>query len=108
MEGSGRVVAVGSDVKHLKPGDDVYGIAVDKPMFRLEPAGFASQYAICEERFLVIKPPHLSYAQAASMMANTVAPYQGIRRGLAMRGLESMEGMTVYVTAGLGGLGSMA
>ncbi|KAK0391809.1 hypothetical protein NLU13_1308 [Sarocladium strictum] len=108
LEGSGTVVAIGSDVKTLKPGDDVYGIVVDKPMFELEPPGWASEYAIGEERFLVPKPPHLSYAEAASMMGNTVSTYQAIRRGLEMRGWKSLEGKTVYVTAGLGGLGSMA
>jgi NADPH:quinone reductase-like Zn-dependent oxidoreductase len=108
LEGSGTVVAVGSGVKTLKPGDEVYGIAVDKPMFREEPPGWASEYAMCDERFLTIKPLHLPHAEAASMMGNTVSTSQAFRKGLDMRGLESMEGMTVYVTAGLGGLGSMA
>lgn len=99
---------VGSGVKFLKPGDEVYGLAVDKPMFEMEAPGWASEYAICYERFLSIKPPHLTFAEAASMMGSTVATYQTIKRGLELRGLKNMEGMTVYVTAGLGGLGSMA
>ena len=108
LEGSGIVAAVGNAVTSLKVGDEVYGLAVDKPMFRQEDPGWASEYAICEDKFLVLKPAHLSFEAAGAAMGNTVSTYQAIRAGLKLRGLESLEGMTVYVPAALGGLGSMA
>ncbi|KAH6609387.1 hypothetical protein Trco_002733 [Trichoderma cornu-damae] len=108
MEGSGVVVAVGPQVKSLKVGDAVYGAYIDKPAFRLPPAGFASDYALAEERFLLPKPPHLSFAEAAALCSLAVTSYQTWRRALQLLGEESLEGKTVYIPAGLSGTGSMA
>ncbi|KAH8174671.1 alcohol dehydrogenase groES-like domain-containing protein [Sarocladium implicatum] len=108
LEGSGIVAAVGSAVTHVKLGDEVYGLSVDKPMFQQEDPGWASEYAICEDRFLVLKPPHMSFEAAAIAMGNTVSTFQAIRKGLELRELENLDGMTVYIPAALGGLGSMA
>ncbi|KAL7791291.1 GroES-like protein [Trichoderma ceciliae] len=108
MEGSGVVVAVGSEVRNLKVGDEVYGAYIDKPMFRRLPAGFASEYAVAEERFLLPKPPHLSFEEAAAMSTVVVTSYQTWRRGLQLMGEESLEGKTVYIPAGLSSTGAMA
>ncbi|KAM0255113.1 hypothetical protein ACHAQJ_006117 [Trichoderma viride] len=108
MEGSGVVVAVGSEVKNIKVGDEVFGAYIDKPIFRRPPAGFASEYALAEERFLLPKPSHLSFVEAAAMITATVTSYQTWRRGLQLMGVESLEGKTVYIPAGLSSTGSMA
>lgn len=101
-------MAVGSEVKDLKVGDEVYGAYIDKPMFRLPPAGFLSEYALAEERFLLRKPAHLSFEEAAAMTAVVVTSYQTWRRGLQLMGAESLEGKTVYIPAGLSSTGAMA
>ncbi|KAJ6442705.1 alcohol dehydrogenase [Purpureocillium lavendulum] len=108
-EGAGTVVAVGPEVKSLRVGDEVYGLYVDKPMFRLpSPPGFVSDYAVAEERFLLRKPPAVSFEEAASAAGSVVTALQTIRRGLQLGGLESLEGKTVFVPAGLGATGSVA
>lgn len=108
-EGSGVVVAVGSAVTSLRVGDEVYGFNVDKP-FNLDGAGWASDYAIAQARFLVHKPPHVSFEAAASFTGFTVTAMQAIRRGLRLGGLDEetgLEGKTVFVPAALSGLGSV-
>ncbi|KAK5992527.1 NADPH-dependent alkenal/one oxidoreductase [Cladobotryum mycophilum] len=107
LEGAGVIVAVGPEVKNLKVGDEVYGMYVDKPMFRTPPPGFASEYAVAEERFLLLKPSHLSFEDAASLSAMTVATYQALRRGLQLMGEESLEGKTLYVPGGLSSSGCL-
>ncbi|GJN70163.1 alcohol dehydrogenase GroES-like domain-containing protein [Purpureocillium lilacinum] len=108
-EGSGTVVAVGSEVKALHVGDEVYGLYIDKPMFRLpSPPGFVSDYAVAEERFLLRKPPTMSWEEAAGAPGSVVTALQTIRRGLQLGGLENLEGKTVFVPAALGATGSVA
>ncbi|KAL6876519.1 GroES-like protein [Trichoderma novae-zelandiae] len=108
VEGAGVVVAVGGAVKDLKVGDEVYGAYIDKPMFVLPPPGFLSEYALAEERFLLRKPAHLSFEEAAGMSTLVTTSYQTWRRGLQLMGAESLEGKTVYIPAGLSGTGAMA
>lgn len=108
LEGSGVVVAVGSAVKNLKVGDEVYGAYIEKPMFRKPPAGFAAEYALAEEDYLLPKPAHLSWEEAASMTSVVVTSYQTWRRGMQLMGVQSLEGKTVYIPAGLSSTGSMA
>lgn len=107
MEGSGVVVAIGTDVKSLRVGDEVYGLYVDKPAFRKPPPGFASEYALSEERFLLVKPPQVSFEDAASHVGFVVTAMQTIRRGLQLRNEESLQGKTVFVPAGLSGTGAI-
>ncbi|CAM1504721.1 Fc.00g023120.m01.CDS01 [Cosmosporella sp. VM-42] len=108
LEGSGVVAAVGSDVKTLKVGDEVYGFNLDKPISNSPPQGFASEYALSEERFLIIKPPHVTFEEAASYIGLVVTAYQTFRRGLQFRGEDSLEGKTVYVPGALSASGALA
>lgn len=105
-EGSGIVVAVGSEVKNFKVGDAAYGSNVEKPIMRGPVPAMGSDYAVCEEHLLLPKPPNVSFEEAA-FSASIVTGYQTIRRGLQLRGEESLEGKTVYVPAGLSNLGSI-
>ena len=108
MEGSGTVVQIGSGVKHLRVGDEVYGLAVEKPMFRGPPAAFASEYAVIKENLLLRKPPGLSFEDASSIVGSTVTAFQVINRGLQLMGCSTLEGKTVFVPAGLSATGSIA
>ncbi|KAK7431220.1 hypothetical protein QQZ08_002260 [Neonectria magnoliae] len=108
IEGAGIVAAVGSGVKNLKIGDEVYGFTMDKPMPRMMQAGFVSEYVTVEERFLVHKPAHVSFEEAASFPGLVITALQTIRRGLQLRGQESLEGQTVFIPGALSGSGSLA
>ncbi|KAL7808946.1 GroES-like protein [Trichoderma aethiopicum] len=108
QEGAGVVVAVGSAVKDLRVGDEVYGAYIDKPMFARPPPGFLSEYALAEERFLLRKPAHLSFEEAAGMATLVTTSYQTWRRGLQLLGARSLAGKTVFIPAGLSGTGAMA
>jgi NADPH:quinone reductase-like Zn-dependent oxidoreductase len=107
IEGSGVVVAVGKAVKSLRVGDAVYGMMVEKPMFRSAPPAMASDYAVVEERHLLRKPEHLSFEDAATMAGFVTTAYQVLRRGLQLGGWESLEGRTVFVPGALSGTGSV-
>jgi NADPH:quinone reductase-like Zn-dependent oxidoreductase len=105
--GSGTVVAVGSEVKTIKIGDEVYGLGVEKPMFRGTPPTFAAQYTVIKEKLVIPKPKDLSWEAAASLPGFVVTAIQVIRRGLQKRGEDSLEGKTVYIPAALSGTGSV-
>ncbi|VUC30298.1 unnamed protein product [Clonostachys rosea] len=107
ISGAGVVVAVGDSVKNLKIGDEVYGANVSKPMFRGPTPGFASEYTVCPENLLIRKPPGMSFEDAACLTLMVVAAYQVIKRGLQVRGEESLEGKTVFVPGALSGTGSI-
>lgn len=107
QEGSGVVVAVGENVKSVKPGDEVYGHMAGKPVIEHRMPGFASQYGVADEQFLLHKPPHVSFEEAASCLGFITTAIQTIRRGLQLRGQESLEGQTVLVPAGLSGTGAV-
>ncbi|KAJ4146391.1 hypothetical protein NW754_001856 [Fusarium falciforme] len=108
QEGAGVVVAVGSAVKNLKVGDEVYGFDMEKPMFRRPHPGFASEYALSEERFLHIKPEHVSFEEAVTFPGPVVTALRVIGRGLELQGKDSLAGQTVYIPAALGSSGSAA
>lgn len=82
---------------------------MDKPVFRFpEPPGFVAEYALAEERFLLRKPPTITFEEAAGTAGSVTTALQAIRRGLQLGGLESLEGKTVFVPGGLGATGSVA
>ncbi|KAH6900498.1 chaperonin 10-like protein [Thelonectria olida] len=108
IEGSGVVVAVGSAVKNFSVGDEVYGFNMDKPILKKRESGFVSEYALGEERFLLHKPAHVSFEDAASFPGLVVTAMQTIRRGLQLRGEDTLEGKTVFVPAALSASGSLA
>lgn len=95
-------------MKNFKAGDEVYGMHADKPHFLEDLPGFASEYVVTYDRFLLHKPPQVSWEDAASCLGFTVTSIQTIRRGLQLRGQQSLQGQTVYVPAALSGTGAVA
>ncbi|KAF6827910.1 putative alcohol dehydrogenase [Colletotrichum plurivorum] len=108
VEGAGVIAAVGRDVKDFKVGDAVYGLAATRPIFTGPDRGFCSEYAIAPARVLLPKPPHMTFEEAASLCGYTVTAYQTIKRGLEIAGVNSLEGMTVYIPGALSGGGFSA
>ncbi|KAM0644853.1 hypothetical protein ACHAQF_001275 [Verticillium nonalfalfae] len=107
-EGAGIIVAIGSGVKSFKVGDAVYGTSITRPLLEDASSGFCSEYTVVEERMLLLKPTNLSFEDAASLPGYAVTVYQAITRGLAMAGVDSLEGKTVFIPAALSGLGGIA
>jgi NADPH:quinone reductase-like Zn-dependent oxidoreductase len=70
---AGRVEAVGRTVKKFKPGDEVFGDIVEHGW-----GGFA-EYACAHEHQLHLKPPSMSFEQAASIPQAGLLALQSIR-----------------------------
>jgi NADPH:quinone reductase-like Zn-dependent oxidoreductase len=90
---AGVVVAVGSSVTRFQPNDEVFGIA----------KGSFAEFAAAREDKLALKPPTLTFVQAAAM------PVSGLT---ALRGLETIAqvelGQHVLVVGASGGVGTHA
>ncbi|MGH8925512.1 MAG: NAD(P)-dependent alcohol dehydrogenase [Acidimicrobiia bacterium] len=70
---AGLVEAVGEGVELFRPGDEVFGDVL------YHGAGaFAEYVSVKESAPLVVKPPHLSFEQAATLPQATVIALQGI------------------------------
>ncbi|KAL4769255.1 chaperonin 10-like protein [Aspergillus nidulans var. acristatus] len=94
---AGTVVEVGSSVSHLKAGDEVYT--------RLPEAsrGSCSEFVKCPGKYIALKPPSLSFTDAASIPLAAMTALQALRRYDG-----DLTGKTVLIPAGLGGTGLFA
>ncbi|XP_066351982.1 2-methylene-furan-3-one reductase-like [Miscanthus floridulus] len=99
---AGVVVKVGSQVKKLKEGDEVYGMISEKPLEGPKQSGSLAEYTAVEEKLLALKPKGLDFAQAASLPLAVQTANEGLERA----GLSS--GKSVLVLGGAGGVGSLA
>ena len=89
---AGQVEAVGKNVTQFKPGDEVFGIC----------RGSLAEYAVAPERALVIKPPNISFEQAASVPLAGLTALQGLREG------QIQPGQKVLINGSTGGVGTFA
>lgn len=112
VQGGGTVVAVGSGVKDLRPGDEVYGMHAAHPILPWRAVGWCSEYVVTKESYLLRRPSHLSLEEAVSLLSSTVTAYQAIGVGLRLMpggsGGDKLEGKTVFVPAALGSTGFVA
>jgi NADPH:quinone reductase-like Zn-dependent oxidoreductase len=67
---SGRVEAVGSNVKQFQPGDEVFG--------EIGHGGFA-EYGCAPDSRLALKPANLSFEEAAAVPMAALTALQGLR-----------------------------
>lgn len=88
-QGSGVIVAIGSEVRSFDIGDEVYG---SSPW-----VGFAAEYVNVPEQYLLRKPQSISFIEAAALSADVVEAYRMIRRGLELAGWENLHGKTVCI-----------
>ncbi|KAK4112864.1 GroES-like protein [Canariomyces notabilis] len=111
--GSGVVIAVGSGVKSLRVGDAVYGLAFKHGQLFPERAapGFASDFTIVSAEFLLVKPAHLSFEEAAALAGSVLTAYQCVKRYFEITGqppgISTLEGKTVFIPGGLSATGSV-
>lgn len=90
---AGVVEAIGPGVTQFKPGDEVFGIA---------PGAFA-EYATPRERMTALKPPNVSFEQAAAVPVAGITALQGLRDKGKIR-----AGQQVLINGASGGVGTFA
>uniref|UniRef100_A0A2P2IQW5 Enoyl reductase (ER) domain-containing protein n=2 Tax=Rhizophora mucronata TaxID=61149 RepID=A0A2P2IQW5_RHIMU len=98
---AGVVVKVGSQVKKLKEGDEVYGDINEEGLNHPKNHGSLAEYTAVEEKLLALKPKNLSFVEAASLPLALETAYEGLERaGMSV-------GKTVLVLGGAGGVGTL-
>lgn len=95
------VVKVGSQVKGLKEGDEVYGDVNEKALENPKQFGSLAEYTAVEEKLLAVKPKNLNFTEAASLPLAIETAYEGLERA----GFSA--GKSILVLGGAGGVGSL-
>jgi NADPH:quinone reductase-like Zn-dependent oxidoreductase len=90
---AGLVEAVGSNVKHLRPGDEVFGGG----------SGAFAEYVCVSEDKLALKPANVSFEQAAALPVAAVTALQGLRDKANVQPRQE-----VVIQGASGGVGSFA
>ncbi|MFI5979848.1 NAD(P)-dependent alcohol dehydrogenase [Streptomyces sp. NPDC051555] len=93
MDMAGTVEAVGANVTRLRPGDEVFGMG----------KGAFAEYACAPQAKLALKPPSLSFEQAAALPVSGLTALQALRDSGGIR-----AGQKVLVIGASGGVGSYA
>lgn len=96
---TGVVTAVGPGVRGFRPGDAVMGYIRQDVIH----TGSFAEFVGVPERLLVVKPPELSWEQAACLPLAGTTAWQGLFECLRLE-----PGETVYIQAGTGGVGALA
>lgn len=91
---SGKIVAIGENVKRFKVGDDVYS--------RVREQGTFTEFVAVEQRFIALKPKKLNFIEAASI------PLAGLTAIQALKLSKITDKDKVLIHAGSGGVGSFA
>jgi len=90
---AGTVEAVGKDVQHLRPGDEVFGWC----------AGAFAEFASAPEGQFIKKPANLAFEQAAAVGVSATTALQLLRDNAKVK-----PGQKVLVNGASGGVGSFA
>ncbi|KAI3452738.1 hypothetical protein Pfo_009402 [Paulownia fortunei] len=98
---AGVVVKVGSQVKDLKEGDEVYGDIIEKALDGPKQFGTLAEYTVAEEKLLALKPKNLDFVQAAALPLAIETAYEGLEKA------GFSEGKSILVLGGAGGVGSL-
>ncbi|XP_022776083.1 2-methylene-furan-3-one reductase-like [Durio zibethinus] len=98
---AGVVVKVGSQVKVLKEGDEVYGNINEKALEGPKQFGSLAEYTAVEEKLLALKPKNLDFFLAAGLPLAIETAYEGLER----TGFSA--GKSILVLNGAGGVGSL-
>ena len=93
LDCAGIVEAVGPNVGHLRPGDEVYG----------ECRGSCADYALAKEGGLAPKPVNLSFEQAAAVPTSACTALQALRDHGKVK-----PGQKVLINGASGGVGPFA
>lgn len=102
FDAAGVVEAVGPEATLFKPGDEVW-YAGD----RTRP-GSNAELQLVDERLVGLKPRTLDFAQAAAMPLTTITAWESLFDRLQLQIGRPADQGTLLVTAGAGGVGSIA
>jgi NADPH:quinone reductase-like Zn-dependent oxidoreductase len=94
---AGTVEAVGKGVKRFAPGDAVFGDLVGSGW------GAFAEYACVREEALALKPPNLTFEQAAAVPLAALTALQGLRDAGRLQ-----PGQQVLINGASGGVGTFA
>lgn len=94
---AGVVEAVGPGVERLKVGDEVFGVT------SIRQAGAFAEYVVADEKNVGLKPPSVSFEQAAALTIVSVTAWNGLVAKARLR-----AGQSVFITGCLGGVGRSA
>jgi NADPH:quinone reductase-like Zn-dependent oxidoreductase len=94
---AGTVVRIGSKVRHLKPGDEVYGRPRDGRV------GTFAEFIAVNEADLTLKPKNITMEEAASIPLVGLTAWQVLVERAGLR-----KGQKVLIHAGSGGVGTFA
>jgi len=94
---SGQIVAIGSKVKQLQIGNEVFG-----DLSGCRWGGFA-EYVCADENVLALKPAHMPYDEAASIPQAAVLALQGLHYGGKIQ-----KGQKILINGAGGGVGTFA
>jgi NADPH:quinone reductase-like Zn-dependent oxidoreductase len=94
---AGRVESAGKNIQQFKPGDEVIGDLADYGF------GGLAEYALTPERLLVLKPPDISFEDAAALPMAAVTAIQALRDKGNIR-----EGHEILILGSGGGVGTYA
>ncbi|KGN51807.1 hypothetical protein Csa_008515 [Cucumis sativus] len=98
---AGVVVKVGSQVKELKEGDEVYGNINEKALDGPKQFGSLAEYTAVEEKLLAVKPKNIDFVQAAGLPLAIETAYEGLEK------TNFSTGKSILVLNGAGGVGSL-
>eukprot|EP00850_Spirogloea_muscicola_P015972 SM000126S26348 [mRNA] locus=s126:387077:392094:+ [translate_table: standard] len=96
VELAGVVKEVGDGVTKFRPGDEVYG------WDWLFAHGSLAELAVIPEASLALKPANLSFVESVAVPVGTLTSLQ------VFRAADLKEGQKVFISAGAGGVGSIA
>jgi NADPH:quinone reductase-like Zn-dependent oxidoreductase len=94
---AGLVEAVGPDVKRLKVGDEVFGVT------SIRQAGAFAECVVADEKNVGLKPPSVSFEQAAASTIVSITAWNALVEKARLR-----AGQSIFITGCLGGVGRSA
>jgi len=95
---SGRVEAVGKNVQHYKPGDEIWAATL---------SGATADYAVVDTRDAAFKPRNLSFEQAAALPYVALTTWSALVDHVGLSP-ENTAGKRVIIPRGAGGVGCFA
>jgi NADPH:quinone reductase-like Zn-dependent oxidoreductase len=93
---AGRVEAVGKDVRQFRPGDEVFGV-------KSFAGGAFAEYVCTVADKLALKPPNISFEDAAAVPVAAITALQGLRDKGRIQ-----PGQRVLIDGASGGVGTFA
>lgn len=100
-DAAGTVVAVGSDVRLFKPGQDVFYAGT------FTRSGANADLHLVDERMVGLKPSSLSFSQAAALPLTSLTAWQLLFDRLGVEIGKPVDAGSLLVVGGAGGVGSI-